>query len=259
VWRHLADSVMGTSHERSGTPCQDNHRVTNYKVDENDYLIIACSDGAGTASHADVGSRIACEVAVEHICSFLDTNKTLQGADRDVAMAWLKAVRDRLCAEAEILGVEVRQLACTLLLAIVGPDRSTFAQLGDGAIVTLDSAEEYANVQLVFWPQNGEYANTTNFVTDAKFHELALFDNRLTSPKGVAAFTDGIQMLAIDYASKSAHGPFFEPFFRQLRETLEPSNLDIPFRQFLNSKSVNDRTDDDKTLIVAVKDVGSAS
>jgi hypothetical protein len=250
---------MGTSHERSETPCQDNHRVTNYKVDENDYVIIACSDGAGTASHADVGSRIACEVAIEKICTCLDANKSLLTVERDMAMAWLKAVRDRLCAEAEILGVEVRQLACTLLLAIVGPDRSSFTQIGDGAIVTLDSAAEYGKVQLVFWPQNGEYANTTNFVTDAKFDELAVFENKLTSPDGVAAFTDGIQMLAIDYASKSAHGPFFEPFFRQLRETPEPSNLDIPFRQFLNSKQVNDRTDDDKTLIVAVKDVGSAS
>jgi hypothetical protein len=258
VWRHLADSVIGTSHERSGTPCQDSHRVTNYRVENDYYLIVVCSDGAGTAAYADVGAIAACEVAVDQVSAFLDTNKSLQAADRSIAMIWLKAVRDRLIAEAETRSVEVRQLACTLLLAVVGADQSLFAQIGDGAIVTLDSATEYAKVQPVFWPQNGEYANTTYFVTDARFDELALFEHRPSSSDGVAVFTDGIQILAIDYASKSAHGPFFEPFLRQLRETSEPWSLDIPFRQFLNSKSVNERIDDDKTLVIAVKELDCA-
>jgi hypothetical protein len=216
-------------------------------------LIIACSDGAGTASHADVGAKVACEVAIDQISCFLEINKSLMPADRNVAMGWLNAVRDRLYLEADILGVEVRQLACTLLLAILGTDRSLFAQIGDGAIVTLDSATEYGKVQPIFWPQNGEYANTTYFVTDAKLNELAMFDHRESSPDGVAAFTDGVQILALDYVSKCAHGPFFEPFFRQLRETLDPADLDVPFRQFLNSNPVNERTDDDKTFVIAVR------
>jgi hypothetical protein len=178
--------------------------------------------------------------------------------DRSVATTWLEVVRSALGAEAETHAIDLRQLAATLLIAVVGDDRSIFVQIGDGALVTSCSTSEADVAEAVFWPQNGEYANTTYFVTDRDVGELALFEAREKPYDGVAAFTDGVQALALDYHARAPHRPFFEAFFKKLRESSEPDDLCVPFRQFLNSKQVNERTDDDKTLVIAVREAESA-
>lgn len=258
MWRYLADSVAGTSHERAGTPCQDSNKVTSYAVNGVGYVVIACSDGAGSASHSDVGSRLACEAAVSEVCKYLDAKNDLSAVDRRIAISWLRSVNDRLNAEAVAYQVETRQLACTLLLAVLGIDSSIFVQIGDGALVTFESSEALSSFKAVFWPQNGEYANATNFLTDPRFHNCAEFKRLDVRHDGVAAFTDGLQSLALNYASRSAHAPFFEPFFAQLRDAPDPDDLHVPFRQFLRSEGVNGRTDDDKTLIIAVRGASGA-
>jgi hypothetical protein len=60
-------------------------------------------------------------------------------------------------------------------------------------------------------------------------------------------------MLALSYASKSAHQPFFARMFAALRKVGDREDLVVPLRQFLDSPAVNDRTDDDKTLVLATR------
>jgi hypothetical protein len=69
----------------------------------------------------------------------------------------------------------------------------------------------------------------------------------------VSLLTDGLQMLALCLGDKRVHSPFFLPMFRALRATDSTSALQKPFRDFLSSPRVNDRTDDDKTLILATR------
>ena len=69
----------------------------------------------------------------------------------------------------------------------------------------------------------------------------------------LALLTDGLQMLALRFADKSVHGPFFLPMFQALRAAESASALQTPLRDFLNSPAVNRRTDDDKTLILATR------
>jgi hypothetical protein len=70
----------------------------------------------------------------------------------------------------------------------------------------------------------------------------------------LALFTDGLQMLALHFASRSAHRPFFEPLFTTLREAANPEALGGPLREFLDSPAVNERTEDDKTLVLAIRE-----
>lgn len=71
-------------------------------------------------------------------------------------------------------------------------------------------------------------------------------------------FTDGIERLVLDLREKSAHAPFFRTLFRWLVNT-DPVAIeeDIPASAvvgcYLRSKQINDRTDDDKTLILATR------
>jgi hypothetical protein len=67
----------------------------------------------------------------------------------------------------------------------------------------------------------------------------------------VALLTDGLQSLALRFASREAHGPFFEPMFERLRGPEQPSESELA--AFLGSGPVNARTDDDKTLVLATR------
>ena len=68
----------------------------------------------------------------------------------------------------------------------------------------------------------------------------------------MALFTDGLQTLALDY-TRAAHSPFFAPMFAALSSETEPGGLLGPLSAFLESPAVNERTDDDKTLILATR------
>ena len=62
-WRFVSASVAGTSHLRLSLPCQDNCFVTDATdADGKSWLLAIASDGAGSASHAETGAELACEV-----------------------------------------------------------------------------------------------------------------------------------------------------------------------------------------------------
>lgn len=174
MWKTLYDSVRGTSHERSATPCQDNSAARVLKANDRTYLLASCADGAGTAEFSDHGSRIAVEGIIQVARILLENGLSLDEIDRAQMLLWYGEVRSRIDAEAIARQMDPRQLACTLLTAIVGHEGSAFAQIGDGAII-VGAGEMY---EPVFWPQSGEYANTTNFLTDNKFAERVAFEYR---------------------------------------------------------------------------------
>jgi hypothetical protein len=249
MWKLLCESARGTSHERSGQPCQDYAFGSVTLAGEETVLVLACADGAGSAALADEGATIACQTITRVIFDACEQGLSIGGLDQSVALQWYREVRERLEAEAARRGVVVRELACTLLTAVVGQSTAAFVQIGDGAIVTLEQ-EEY---RTVFWPQRGEYANTTNFLTGPEFEKFLEFHRHEGMVDEIALMTDGLQMLALDFARQKAHAPFFRQLFLQLRNTTSADDLVVPLKDFLNSTRVNERTDDDKTLVLATR------
>jgi hypothetical protein len=212
-------------------------------------LVVSCADGAGSAVHGGLGAKLACLQFVHLVSSALENGlQVSEISDREL-VAWHEQARQRLSLEACLCGLELRDFACTLLTAIVGTNHAVFSQVGDGAIV-LRQADAYTTV---FWPQNGEYANTTFFLTGADFRERLACRCLAQPVDEVSLLTDGLQPLALHYASRSVHRMFFEPMFATVRSANRPEELEEPLRQFLDSKPVNERTDDDKTLILAAR------
>jgi|SRR5665213_1427938 len=249
MWKFLNENFQGTSHQRSGAACQDHSFVTRYGGRCGEALIVVCSDGAGTAAHSEVGSRLACHLAKDEVIRYLDSGDELGVVSHDLACEWLKQVNAGMLAEAVAREISPRELACTLLVAAIGVSAAVFVQLGDGAIVALEEEEYHP----VFWPQSGEYQNTTNFITDSAFQSNLQFKVLQREVLEVSAFTDGLQMLALDYQRRAAHQPFFSSVFRSLREASDAQDLIVPMRAFLDSPAVNNRTDDDKTLVLATR------
>src|SRR5829696_838542 len=210
MWRHLAASVQGASHVRSGVPCQDFSVVVDL-ADRG--LLLACSDGAGSAQRADVGAETACRALVDAVHRFADTGGRIDTLTMETAATWLDAVRAAIQSQADAESLPTREFACTLLAALVGEGSSAFLQVGDGAIVAATAAAS----EVVFWPEQGEYANTTYFVTGVDAHQRLRLDVRPTPVHDVALFTDGLQHIALRYETRVPHQPFFDPMFARLR------------------------------------------
>jgi hypothetical protein len=249
MWKVLFQSVRGTSHEASGQPCQDACLARLRPGPQGPVLLLACADGAGSAPHADLGARLACHGIARLALADLDEGLTVPLIDRDTVLSWHVRLRRDLAEQAELLECGLAQLACTLLVAVVGDSAAAFSQLGDGAVVAL-GPDGY---RPVFWPQSGEYVNTTNFVTDDDFAERLDFEQRPGRVDELALFSDGLQMLALTFADRTAHQPFFRPLFAQLRQASGRGGLPAALRRFLCSPAVNARGDDDKTLVLATR------
>lgn len=248
VWRHIAQSLQGPSHRTDGTPCQDSHAVILHGEGSNRVLIACVADGAGSAKHSDVGSSIACEAVLEHAGRYLESN-SLDALQHDDVLLWCDDIRDRIKLKANEYLCGVREFATTLCVAIIGPSHAVFFQIGDGAII-IGSNQVYG---VAFWPQSGEYANTTNFLTSDEFHQQLQFISTASRCSKVALTTDGLERLALRFDSQTPHVPFFDPLFRVLQTSTDVSSLNVGLRDFLNSDSIHHRTDDDKTLVLAIQ------
>lgn len=249
MWKTLAKSVPGTSHRRTDTPCQDSCMANVCEVAGEQILILAVSDGAGSATHSDTGSRIACEAVFRAVSNDFSQPGAMPMVTRERAIDWYKSVLSELEKASVAASVEIRQLACTLLVAVITKSGSAFCQLGDGAIVVKNEGD----YEHVFWPQSGEYVNTTNFVTAGRFEKELMFEWRNGPTGEIALFTDGLQTVALDFANRKAHGPFFSPLFDAIRNRPNVTDLEGPMHAFLESSQLAERTDDDITLILATR------
>jgi hypothetical protein len=256
-WRVAYNSVAGTSHEKTELPCQDvgSCRIIADPSGRPILLAIAC-DGAGSASRSLDGANLTVERFLEEFSE--STNRAGLGQiTREAVEDWLSRLRAEIKDLADAEDLSTRDFACTVLAAIIGEEQAAFFQIGDGAIVVSNRSEP-DDYGWVFWPQHGEFANQTNFITQDDALDALVFELEDRCIDEVAIFTDGIERLVLDLTEQTAHAPFFRTLFGWLvKEDLNELNTKITtspvIERYLGSKQVNDRTDDDKTLILATR------
>nr|WP_304412401.1 PP2C family serine/threonine-protein phosphatase [Thiomonas sp. FB-6] len=246
----MAASAAGTSHQGSGTPCQDDSWVEVCKASNDTPLLsVFVCDGAGSAPLSRKGVDVATVAAVAFWESVRQRAPTV-ALDESLAQALVLSVREALQQEAQQSRRPLRDYACTFLGVLGSPTCTLAFQIGDGGIV-LDCGQ---GLELALEPMTGEYANMTHFITQDDALDVLECKVYKQVAQRVAVFTDGIQRLALNMAQGTAHEPFFRPFFSGLlRATAQQrEGLQGLLHHFLDSPAVNERTDDDKTLALAV-------
>ncbi len=254
LWRFALASVQGTGHVAQDLPCQDACHCCVLGSEEEPVLVAVAADGAGSVTSGGDGAALACALFVQEVAALIETKGSARALDRAFVDRWLAF----FLTQVERRAVEERsaalQFACTFLAAVIGVDYTAFVQVGDGAIVVsrLDEPDGY-NCQ--FWPDQGEYANETVFLTSPAVGERLAFEAQPGRIDEVALFTDGLQRLALDFQVQAAHQPFFRPIFRKVRDSHPEDGeaLSSALEAFLKSPAVCARTDDDKTLILATR------
>jgi hypothetical protein len=249
-WRYINASVVGTSHFAADTPCQDDCIVDVLPVHGDELLVAVLADGAGSAPESHHGASLACSEFVAAITRWSSSVSDVEDLDEQTIFEWIERVRMSIENRATEFALTSRDFACTFLAAIVSKHTSIFVQIGDGAIVVRANGE----LDAVFWPDSGEYANMTYFVTDPEWREHVHF-SRGEAVHDLALTTDGLQKLALHFATRSVHSPFFDSMFAALQRT--PPGYAEQFQEdliaFLQSDAVNGRTDDDKSLVLATR------
>jgi hypothetical protein len=245
-WRYAAAAVTGGAHRVEGLGCQDRFACSLIPTG----IIAAIADGAGSAARGEYGAEIATRAFVnEARAAIAEPVADLEDMVRECAIA----ARAAIAVEAQAAAVPMRDYSATLLGLVVTDRGGAVVQIGDGAVVYAEASGAWS---CAIWPQRGEFHNTTFFLTDDTA-EASLETARLPpSVADIAMLTDGLEVLALDYASQSAHAPFFDGFFSVLRASPGGGHLPDVSRklaQFLESDRVMSRADDDLSLLIATR------
>jgi len=220
-------------------------------------LVLAVSDGAGSAplSHigATVASRTFSEQANPLVPSLVGSGGTGFWTEED-AFKWASTLVERIAeairAVAEQEERPIAEYAATLVGVVISPEGSLFVQVGDGIAVFRKGDQ----LEVAIQPEEAEFVNSTYFLTDANVQDhiqLRVIEGPLDE---VALLTDGLQPLVLAGADAIPHERFFETVFRNIRsEAGEDSTASAWLASMLASDLVTSRTDDDTSIVAAVR------
>ncbi len=260
AWRTACASVIGTSHAATGVECQDAGRCAVVQDRTGtDVLVAAVSDGAGTAPCSAKGAALTTDAFLDGISAELCRDAgDLAFLDRDYAIRWLAGVRAEIETLAATEGRSTRDYACTFLGAVVSDRFAVYIQIGDGAMVVAEGSSRQP--RCVFWPQHGEFANSTFFVTQEAAQEVLMLDRSESADehakvREIAMFSDGLERLVLNFATKEVHAPSISPILEWLaaQNPADAAGPNDALVAYLGSQHVNRRTDDDKTLVLATR------
>ena len=247
AWAAAGAARIGASHLARDIPCQDAGCVWH----GNDGTIIAAiADGAGSASNAAKGSFLATRAAARYIHDCMSSGRNPMPEELlNEAFHRARASIEEEVQKANDHDVySLRSFATTLVVAVWTPRWFAAGQRGDGAVVIRDAAGE---LQTLVKPQNGTYANQTYFLTDPV--DQILSDVVISEPVPMfALMTDGLTPLALVSPDDRPHPGFFEPIERFISSSENRAQASRDLGDFLKSDRVNSRTDDDKTLYLAM-------
>ena len=247
-WNVVGSSVVGTSHTVNGKKCEDScWAQVVASLEGKQYLSLFVADGAGSALKGGEGAEAAIQTAVNVLQE--NINKPNYCLNEDSAVQIINAIRKQLVDLSEKNNLQMRDYACTFLGLISCSAGTLVFQIGDGGIVV----DVGAGLHVSITPMSGEYANMTYFITDENAQAHVVCKSYPTIALRAAAFSDGLQRLALNFSNNTVHEPFFSPLFRVLSTTsaLQETQLHAALVKFLQSDAVNSRTDDDKTLTMA--------
>lgn len=214
-------------------------------------LIAVVADGAGSTTDGGNGAEIACEFFAGQITEFLSAaDASLKSLNEEFGKLWIKYFQAKISKIAIENKKELREYASTLVAAIVGADAAVFYQIGDGAAI-FSADGEAGSYQFAIAPVESEYVNMTEFLTDDAAANSLRFSLVEKAIEDVILFSDGIFAVAVDYQNNQPHEPFLMPMIAPLRNGSAPHDLNEKLEKFLASPKINEKTDDDKTIILA--------
>lgn len=238
-WIIVGASVIGRGHVESNMPCQDSN---SYASLGNGWGIAITSDGAGSAKHSHVGSKIVVTRAKSYFEQLILNSSWYKNNILPDDITWskaafkaLKAVRDDMQKFAEEKQAKLESFAATVIVVVHTPMGLLVAHIGDGRAGYQDKSGTWHSL---ITPHKGEEANQTIFITsdfwNIPFYEMSgvsVPETRVIreSAKSFVLMSDGCEHTSWDcnlydadkgiyYDPNTPHVAFFNPLIETLKE-----------------------------------------
>lgn len=238
-WIIVGASVIGRGHIESNMPCQDSN---SYASLGNGWGIAITSDGAGSAKHSHVGSKIVVTRAKAYFEQLILASSWYKNNILPDDITWskaafkaLKAVRDDMQKFAEEKQAKLESFAATVIIVVHSPMGLLVAHIGDGRAGYQDKSGTWHSL---ITPHKGEEANQTIFITsdfwNIPFYEMSgvsVPETRVIreSAKSFVLMSDGCEHTSWDcnlydadkgiyYDPNTPHVAFFNPLIETLKE-----------------------------------------
>lgn len=238
-WIIVGASVIGRGHIESNMPCQDSN---SYASLGNGWGIAITSDGAGSAKHSHVGSKIVVTRAKSYFEQLIISSSWYKNNILPDDITWskaafkaLKAVRDDMQKFAEEKQAKLESFAATVIVVVHTPMGLLVAHIGDGRAGYQDKSGTWHSL---ITPHKGEEANQTIFITsdfwNIPFYEMSgvsVPETRVIreSAKSFVLMSDGCEHTSWDcnlydadkgiyYDPNTPHVAFFNPLIETLKE-----------------------------------------
>ncbi len=180
--------AQGKSHIKNNIPCQD---YCDYLI-EDEFSIIALSDGAGSCKYSHFGSKLLVE---KIILFFKDNYKTLfekeiENIKENIIEYLSKNIEDM----SKEKSIEEKELSATLLFVGCYKDKFIYGHIGDGIICyDIDG-----KLRVLSQGVGGEFKNETIFFKkniDKKYFNLSI--KSLKNVLSFYCFSDGLEPILI--------------------------------------------------------------
>jgi len=247
-------SVRGISHVKSGAPCQDAGRCWISPDDR--FAVGAVADGGGSLDRSDVGSELAASLVVSATAARIVSGELVDASEQELERHWRTVVRDVravIAQEAKVTPhAAARDYGTTLIAFAILGRRFAAMQIGDGFLVVgADANGPEPRYRLVFKPTPVEQVGEVVWLTSSLWEE----DFRCTvtemNADFVAASTDGLEKVAIQRREQLPFPGFFTPLAQRVGEAGSAEDLCNLAMTIVSMKSLDNKVDDDKTLLLA--------
>ncbi|MGJ0362296.1 PP2C family serine/threonine-protein phosphatase [Aliarcobacter cryaerophilus] len=180
---------VGRSHISTNTPCQDYISVQRSTL--KGIVSISLSDGAGSCSLSHIGSRIIVKTTnsfiVEKFEKIVKNELSIEVAKSELINQINNKFVDRFSKD----NVDsIKNYSGTLLAVATNGEKFIVIHLGDGVIGCVKNG----TTKVLSAPSNGEFSNTTYFVTDKDAVEkITLINGDLEDISSFILMSDGTQ------------------------------------------------------------------
>lgn len=272
-WAALATAVPGLAHLEAAAPlpCQDAAAAAGGRRS-----VVVVADGAGSSPASDRGAQ----VVVTALLRLLDTLEAQVGqlldsvappeaeANEAFVRMLVKHAQGVLQDRATEQRRPVRDLRCTLLLAVAGQARLLWLKVGDGALVVeravpveagVDSSEPglmpdlMPELSTLGEPGKGEFANQTVFVDEKLTAEQVQWGSLdVARVTGVAAMSDGAAEKLVSLDGERVSGQLSHWLDDLRRGRLRQRDL---VRLFYSDAFCRGTGGDDRSVALAARDL----
>jgi hypothetical protein len=285
-----AQRSRGSSHRKSHTPCQDSCRVGRVFPDPQapadgriDLIVGAVADGGGSRPLSHIGARLTVSLALSSMRSAWNPQTMQRASPADLEIYWRRLCED--CRRVLQLEAEARgfvdgdgagdrgPFACTLVAFMATRDRLVAAQVGDGFLVlgrpdpaAGASGVTSLNYALAFQNRVTEYASQVIWLTASNWKDdlrTCVLDGPVAL---VVASSDGMEKAVLQSSPArpgelSPYAGYVDQLAEGCRQTVEETRATGAVSQsamedylfaVLTSPQLEDRTDDDKSMALAI-------